>query len=232
MNAKQSAVVLLSGGIDSAVTLAEAQQRGHTCHALSFDYGQRHHVELEAARDIAAIADVKHRTIRVDLGQFGGSALTDPAIDIPRDQLGAPGIPATYVPARNTIFLSYALAYAETVGAHDLFIGCNADDQDGYPDCRPDYLEAFEQVANLGTRLTRTTPAGARTRAVAIHAPLIDLHKADIIRRGAELGVNFAATWSCYDPAPDGWPCQSCDACLLRTAAFAEAGITDPAANR
>jgi 7-cyano-7-deazaguanine synthase len=223
MTAKACAVVLLSGGIDSAVTLAEAQQRGHTCHALSFDYGQRHHIELEAARDIANIACIEHHTIRVDLTQFGGSALIDHTIAVPRDQFGKPGIPATYVPARNTIFLSHALAYAETIGARDLYIGCNRDDWDGYPDCRPEYLNAYEVMANYATALGSP---------MYVHAPLIGLNKADIVRRGHELGVNFAATWSCYDPAPDGWPCRQCDACLLRTQAFAEAGIDDPAANR
>lgn len=219
-------MVLLSGGVDSAVTLAEATQRGHICHALSFNYGQRHHVELEAARDIAAGAGVEHRTVRIDLAQFGGSALTDRNLDVPRHQLGAGGIPVTYVPARNTVFLSYALAYAETIGARHVYIGCNRDDQAGYPDCRPEYLAAFERMANSATR------AASEGHPLRIHAPLIGMTKTQIVRRGHDLGVNFAATWSCYDPAPNGWPCQQCDACLLRAQAFIEAGIADPAANR
>lgn len=215
------AVVLLSGGIDSTVTLADAQSQGYTCYALTFDYGQRHRLELAAAFDIAAIARVADkRVIHIDLGPIAGSALTDPTIDVPRDQFGAAGIPATYVPARNTIFLSYALAYAETIGTRDLFIGCTADDYNGYPDCRPGYLAAFEVMA------ARATALGAP---IHVHAPLVGMRKAEVIRRGVELGVDFAATWSCYDPTPGGWSCRHCDACLLRAAAFAEAGIPDPA---
>lgn len=213
----QRAVVLLSGGIDSAVTLAEAQQRGHTCHTITFNYGQRHAVEVNAAQRVAIRAKVAdHRIIDIGLAQFGGSALTDPTIPVPTGQLGAP---ATYVPARNTIFLSYALAYAETIGAHNIFIGCNRDDWDGYPDCRPEYLDAFEIMAGYATTTGHQ---------LLIHAPLIGLRKTNIIRRGAELGIDYTHTWSCYDPQ-DSRPCGRCDACLLRAKAFAEAGLTDPA---
>lgn len=218
------AVVLLSGGIDSATTLAIAQQRGHTCHALTFDYGQRHAREVRAARDIAEAAQIaEHRTIRIDLEQFGGSALTDRTIDIPRNQLGAPGIPATYVPARNTIFLAHALAYAETINARHIFIGCNHDDQTGYPDCRAAYLKAFGQMANLATR------ASVEGHPLRIQAPVLRMAKASIVRHGHNLGVDFALTWSCYAPT-NAQPCQQCDACLLRAHAFHQAGIPDPAA--
>lgn len=217
------AVVLLSGGLDSATALAVAQRDGHTCHALSFDYGQRHRIELDAARQVAAAAGVAdHRVARIDLGLFGGSALTDPAIQVPHDQFGAAGIPATYVPARNTIFLAYAVAYAETIGAHDVYIGVNALDYSGYPDCRPAYIAAFQTMANLATR------TGVEGQHLTIRTPLIDLSKADIIRCGLDLGVDYSPTWSCYDPN-NGRPCGSCDSCLLRARGFTAAGLTDPA---
>lgn len=219
------AVVLLSGGLDSSVTLAIAAAEGFRCHALSFDYGQRHRVELEAARRVAAAAGVTdHRVAAIDLRVFGGSALTDD-IEVPKSRdpqrIGA-GIPITYVPARNTIFLSYGLACAEVIGARDIFIGVNAVDYSGYPDCRPQFIEQFEKVANLATR------AGVSGDAFRIRTPLVQLSKAEIVRRGAELGVDFALTHSCYDPAPDGAACGTCDSCQLRLAGFREAGVTDP----
>ncbi len=222
------AVVLLSGGLDSATTLAIARAEGFACHALSFDYGQRHRAELHAAGAVAsAIGVVEHRRATIDLRTFGHSALTD-AIAVPKDRddrAMADGIPITYVPARNTIFLSYALAYAEVIDATDIFIGVNAVDYSGYPDCRPDYIAAFQRMANLATR------AGVEGHATAIHAPLIHLSKIEIIRRGLELGVDYALTHSCYDPDESGRPCQHCDACLLRQRAFEELGMTDPLLN-
>lgn len=217
------AVVLLSGGLDSTTALAIAQHDGYTCHALSFDYGQRHNIELDAARQVAASAGVAdHRTARIDLGVFGGSALTDPTIDVPHHALGTAGIPATYVPARNTIFLAYAVAYAETIGARDIYIGVNALDSPGYPDCRPAYIAAFQTMANLATR------PGIEGQQLTIRTPLADLTKANIIRRGLQLGVDYSPTWSCYDPN-NGRPCGSCDSCLLRARGFTAAGLTDPA---
>lgn len=215
------AVVLLSGGLDSAVNLAEAQHLGHEVHAISLDYGQRHRIELEAAQLVAKTADVAHHTtVTIDLRIFGGSALTDATIDVPRHASTAEDHtqPATYVPARNTIFLSYALAYAETIGANHIFIGVNAQDRDGYPDCRPAYIAAYQQMANLATRNNSYT----------IHTPLADLSKAATIRRGITLGVNLAETWSCYNPT-NSRPCRTCDACHLRADGFAKAGIVDPA---
>lgn len=225
------AIVLLSGGLDSATCLAIARAEGFTPIALSFRYGQRSAVELEAAARIAAVADVEHVVVDIDLAAFGGSALTDDTIAVPkRDRMGTDdtglaesGIPITYVPARNTIFLSLALALAEVHSSSDVFIGVNALDYSGYPDCRPEYVEAFETMANLATR------AAVEGQRVTIHAPLIDMTKADIIRRGLELGVDHSSTTSCYDPTPDGTPCRRCDSCLLRARGFAEAGITDPA---
>jgi 7-cyano-7-deazaguanine synthase len=212
--------VLLSGGLDSATTLAIARERGHRCHALSFDYGQRHAVELAAARRVAAaIGVVEHRVLAMPLGELGHSALTDPAIPVP--EAPGQGIPATYVPARNTIFLSYALAWAEVLGANDLFIGVNALDYSGYPDCRPEFVAAFEAVANAGTR-TGTEGDGYRIR-----TPLIDLTKAQIIRRGVDLGVDYGLTVTCYD-ASDAGACGSCDACILRRDGFGAAGVDDP----
>jgi 7-cyano-7-deazaguanine synthase len=226
MEYSRPAVVLLSGGLDSATTLAIAKQQGFLLQALSFRYGQRHQVEISAARRVAtAIGVERHAVVDIDLRQFGGSALT---ADIPvpkargHEEIGH-GIPITYVPARNTIFLSHALALAEVSGSTDIFIGVNALDYSGYPDCRPEYIAAFEHMANLATK------AGAEGRRTTIHTPLINLSKADIIRLGRELGVDFALTLSCYDPTRDGVACGQCDACLLRLRGFAEVGIADPA---
>lgn len=225
MNAGAKAVVLLSGGLDSTTTLAIAQDDGFTCHALTMQYGQRHAIEIEAARRIARRHRVaEHVVLPIDLRQFGGSALTsDIAVpkDRPADEMSH-GIPITYVPARNTIFLSFALAWAEVLGACDIFLGVNALDYSGYPDCRPEYLDAYVKLANLATR------AGVEGRAFKIHAPLLHMTKAEIIRRGLELGVDFALTTSCYDPANDGAGCGRCDACLLRLKGFAEIGKPDP----
>ena len=216
------AVVLLSGGLDSAVTLAIAQRDGFEPHALSFAYGQRHHVEIEAARRVAqSMAVQDHRIATIDLRVFGGSALTAD-IAVPQHEADSPGIPITYVPARNTIFLSYALAFAEVIGAADIFIGVNAVDYSGYPDCRPEFLAAFEQLAS------RATKAGAEGTRFQIHAPLLTLSKADIVRQGAALGVRFDLTHSCYDPGADGAACGSCDSCQLRLKGFAAAGLADP----
>lgn len=221
------AVVLLSGGLDSATTLAIARAEGFAVHALSFRYGQRHAVELEAARMVAeAMGVAEHAVADVDLRAFGGSALTAD-LPVPKDRPDpehAGAIPITYVPARNTIFLAYALGWAEVLGASDLFIGVNAVDYSGYPDCRPEFLAAFEALANLATR--SATKGG---RPVRIHAPLLSLSKAQIIQRGRELGVDFAITRSCYDPDPAGRACGRCDSCRLRLKGFAEAGIPDPA---
>jgi 7-cyano-7-deazaguanine synthase len=222
---KSSAVVLLSGGLDSATVAAIARDRGFTLHALSFDYGQRHRVELQAAARLAeAFAVTQHHPVRLDLRSFGHSALTDD-IPVPKDRDAdqmTHGIPITYVPARNTIFLSYALALAEVVGSKDIFIGVNAIDYSGYPDCRPAYIQAFQKMAQLATR------AGVEGAALTIHTPLIDLTKTQIIQRGLELGVDYSLTHSCYDPAPDGRPCEHCDACLLRIRAFEQLGMVDP----
>ncbi len=220
------AVVLVSGGLDSATALAIARRDGFECHALSFDYGQRHRVELQAAAAVArSLAATDHRIIRVEAGSFGSSALTDD-IDVPRDRSTEQmthGIPITYVPARNTIFLSFALSRAEDLGAADIFIGVNALDYSGYPDCRPEFIAAFQALANLATRM------GAQGRPIRIHAPLIELTKAQIIQRGIELGVDYGLTFSCYDPDPQGRACGHCDSCLLRARGFAEAGVEDPA---
>ncbi len=226
--ANDRAVVLLSGGLDSTTVLAIARAEGFRCYALSFDYGQRHEVELDAARRVAAAAGVeRHIVARIDLREFGGSALTS-AVDVPRgrssEEMGD-GIPITYVPARNTIFLSFALAWAETLEASDVFIGVNALDYSGYPDCRPEYITAFETMANLATKAG--VEGRVRTR---IHTPLISLSKADIICRGVDLGVDYALTHSCYDPDTSGSPCGACDSCLLRAKGFAEAGLPDPVA--
>src|SRR6202167_1318833 len=220
------AVVLLSGGLDSATVLVIARSQGFEVYALSFSYGQRHVWELEAAaRVAAAIGVVKHRIANIDLRIFGGSALTDD-IEVPKGRSTddmSHGIPITYVPARNTIFLSFALAWAEVLGASDIFIGVNALDYSGYPDCRPEFIEAFEKMANLATK------AGVEGRqALKIHTPLIALKKAEIIRRGIELGVDYGLTSSCYDPSSDGVPCGECDSCLLRQKGFRENGIDDP----
>ncbi|HKJ76080.1 MAG TPA: 7-cyano-7-deazaguanine synthase QueC [Gammaproteobacteria bacterium] len=221
MAGERHAVVLVSGGLDSATTLAVARAEGYRCHALSFDYGQRHRVELEAARRVAeSLGAEEHRVMPLDLRLFGGSALTDDGIDVPAE--AGEGIPVTYVPARNTIFLSLALAWAEVIPAADLFIGVNAVDYSGYPDCRPEFVEAFERLANLGTK------AGVEGHPFRVHAPLIHLTKAQIIRRGHALGVDYARTVSCYDPDETGRACGVCDSCRLRAAGFREAGVPDP----
>lgn len=217
------AVVLLSGGLDSATTLAIARAAGFDCYCLSFDYGQRHRAELAAAERVAkALGAREHRVLRFDLGQFGGSALTDSTLAVPVDGVQDDCIPITYVPARNTIMLSLALAWAEVLGSRDLFVGVNAVDYSGYPDCRPDYIAAFETMANLATR---AAVEGAR---LSIHAPLIDLSKADIIRRGSALGVDYALTVSCYQADDAGRACGVCDSCRLRREGFAAAGVADP----
>jgi 7-cyano-7-deazaguanine synthase len=227
---RPNAVVLLSGGLDSSTTLAIAQQRGfHAC-ALTFRYGQRHDHEVEAARRVAAARGVTtHVVVDIDLKRFGGSALTDDGIAVPKDraseEIGA-GIPVTYVPARNTIFLSFAVAWAEVLPAADIFIGVNAVDYSGYPDCRPEYIAAFQNLANLATQ------AGVEGRPMQIHAPLIDLAKAQIVERGLALGVDYGLTVTCYDPDAQGRACGGCDACRLRLSAFAAIGATDPAAYR
>lgn len=219
------AVVLLSGGLDSTTVLAIAKDRGYEPFALSFRYGQRHAVELEAAQRVAAALGVsRHVVADIDLRVFGGSALTAD-IEVPKHDSSAEltaEIPTTYVPARNTIFLSFALAYAETVGAQDIFIGVNALDYSGYPDCRPEYVNAFEAMANLATK------AGVGGAKMTIHTPLIDMSKADIVRTGSALGVDYGLTSSCYDPTTDGHPCGHCDSCLLRLRGFEEAGLRDP----
>lgn len=222
---KKRAVVLFSGGLDSTTALAHALREGFEVYALSFRYGQRHAVELQAAERIARAMAVTHRTVDVDLRAFGGSALT---ADIPVPKGREPGqmaagIPVTYVPARNTIFLSFALAWAETLGASDIFIGVNALDYSGYPDCRPEYIAAFQRMADLATK------AGVEGRQnLMIHTPLIHLTKAEIIRLGLSLGIDYSQTSSCYDPSADGLACGQCDACLLRKKGFAEAGAPDP----
>lgn len=216
------AVVLLSGGLDSATCLAIAREAGFACHCLSVDYGQRHASELAAAARVAAqLGAAGHRVVHLDIGQFGGSALTDAAIAVPTGGV-APGIPVTYVPARNTIMLSLALGWAEILGAQDIFVGVNAVDYSGYPDCRPAFIAAFETLANLATK------AGVEGHRLSLHAPLIDLSKADIIRRGSALGVDYAATVSCYQADGEGRACGLCDACRLRREGFAAAGIADP----
>ncbi len=221
------AVVLLSGGLDSATCLAIAKDAGFAAHAISFRYGQRHRYELERARRLVeSIGAVSHRVVEIDLGQFGGSALTDASLEVPKsDSVDAIGdqIPVTYVPARNTVFLSFALALSETIGATDIFIGVNSLDYSGYPDCRPEFIEAFETMANLATK------AGVGGRHLKVHAPLIELTKAEIIARGLALGVDYGMTLSCYDPGDEGRPCGQCDACLLRAKGFKENGIDDPA---
>jgi 7-cyano-7-deazaguanine synthase len=216
-----AAVVLFSGGLDSATTLAIARERGHRNHALSFDYGQRHAVELDAARRVAqALGAAEHRVLVMPIGEFGHSALTDRSIAVPESS--GTGIPVTYVPARNTVFLACALGFAEVLGAQHIYIGVNAVDYSGYPDCRPAFIRAFEYLANLATR------AAVEGKAMNIHAPLIDLSKADIIRRGTALGVDYAMTVSCYQPDDEGRACGRCDSCRLRRDGFLEAGIADP----
>jgi 7-cyano-7-deazaguanine synthase len=224
------AVCLLSGGLDSTTVLAVARRDGFECYALSFDYGQRHRYELEAAARVAAHLEAcRHMVLSVDLRAFGGSALTAD-IDVPKGRSSgemSAGIPVTYVPARNTVFLSLALAWAETLDAWDIFIGVNAIDYSGYPDCRPEYIEAFERMAILATRAA----IEGRGR-VRIHTPLIRLSKSEIVKLGSALGVDFSLTHSCYDPGPGGQPCGECDSCLLRHKGFEEAGVTDPLESR
>jgi 7-cyano-7-deazaguanine synthase len=219
------AVVLLSGGIDSTTTLAIAVAEGYDAYALSFEYGQRHQIETETARRVADSLGAKdHRVAKIDLRIFGGSALTDD-LDVPKKRSEteiAHGIPMTYVPARNTIFLSYALAWAEVIQASDIFLGVNAIDYSGYPDCRPEFIEAFKTLANVGTK------AGVEGRHFQIHTPLIKLSKAEIVRKAVELGVDLSLTHSCYDPSPEGLACGECDSCLLRLKGFRAAGIKDP----
>jgi 7-cyano-7-deazaguanine synthase len=219
------AVVLLSGGLDSATVLAIARQQGYDCYALSMAYGQRHAAELAAASRVAeAMQVVEHKLVSIGLDAFGGSALTDESIQVP-EQMGE-GIPVTYVPARNTVFLSLALGWAEVLGAQDIFIGVNAVDYSGYPDCRPQFIEAFEKLANLATK------EGVEGRPFHIHTPLIELTKAEIIRRGSELGVDYALTVSCYQADAKGRACGVCDSCRLRAKGFAEAGVADPTSYR
>jgi 7-cyano-7-deazaguanine synthase len=219
------AVVLLSGGIDSTTTLAIAIAEDYETYALSFDYGQRHQIETDAARRVASSLGAKeHRIAKIDMRIFGGSALTDD-IDVPKRRAEteiAQGVPVTYVPARNTIFLAYALAWAEVISASDIFLGVNATDYSGYPDCRPEFIEAFETMANLGTK------AGVEGRRFQIHTPLIKFSKAEIIRKAVELDVDLSLTHSCYDPTPAGVACGECDSCLLRLKGFRETGIKDP----
>jgi 7-cyano-7-deazaguanine synthase len=219
------AVVLLSGGLDSTTVMAIARSEGYELYAVSFNYGQRHLVELEAAQRVSTMLQAKeHLVVEVNLRQIGASALTSEE-DVPKDRSlpdMSQGIPPTYVPARNTIFLALAVAWAEALGARHIFIGVNALDYSGYPDCRPEYIEAFTRMANLGTR------AGIEGQGFEIHTPLISMTKAEIIRRGLELGVDYSLTHSCYDPSPEGTPCGSCDSCLLREKGFREAGVEDP----
>ncbi len=227
MSSLKRAVILLSGGLDSATCLAIARNQGFETHTVAFRYGQRHQYELQRAQLISEkLNATSHRIVDIDLAQFGGSALTDAAIDVPKSEtvesIGE-AIPVTYVPARNTVFLSLSLAFAETVDAKDIFIGVNSLDYSGYPDCRPEFIQAFEQMANLATK------AGVEeSQRLTIHTPLIDLTKAEIIARGMELGVDYGLTLSCYDPGDAGLPCQHCDACLLRARGFATNGIHDP----
>jgi len=216
---EKNAVVLLSGGLDSATVLAIATNRGYRCHALSVDYGQRHRSELIAAQNVASSMSAKLKTIKLDLRAFGGSALTDD-IDVPEEE--SEGIPVTYVPARNTIMLSLALAWAEVLGADDIFIGVNAVDYSGYPDCRPEFINAYEEMANLATK------AGVIGNRLTIHTPLIDLSKADIIRQGTALGVDYATTVSCYQADDEGRACGVCDSCRIRAVGFNAAGVDDP----
>ena len=219
MSDKQKAVVLLSGGLDSATVLAMATKRGFDCHALSVNYGQRHRSELIAAENVSSANSASLKTINLDLRTFGGSALTDD-IDVPEEE--GEGIPVTYVPARNTIMLSLALAWAEVLGADDIFIGVNAVDYSGYPDCRPEFINAFEEMANLATK------AGVVGNRMTIHTPLIDLTKAEIIQQGMALGVDYALTVSCYQADDDGRACRVCDSCRIRAAGFDAAGVGDP----
>ncbi|MEJ2533619.1 MAG: 7-cyano-7-deazaguanine synthase QueC [Halioglobus sp.] len=221
MSREPRAVVLVSGGLDSSTVLAMAQAQGYACHTLSFDYGQRHRAELRAAERVsAAMGDVEHKVVRLNLDTIGGSALTDMAIAVPEEE--TEGIPITYVPARNTVFLAIALGWAEVLGASDIFIGVNAVDYSGYPDCRPEFIAAFETMANLATR------AGVEGQRLCIHAPLIDMTKGEIIKAGLDLGVDYGLTVSCYQATADGLACGRCDSCRLRRQGFFDAGVADP----
>ncbi|ARU29719.1 7-cyano-7-deazaguanine synthase QueC [Cellvibrio sp. PSBB006] len=218
---QKKAVVLVSGGLDSTTVLAIARSQGYACYTISFDYGQRHRSELLAAeRTASSLGSVEHKVIKLDLRSIGGSALTDDAISVPEEE--TTGIPVTYVPARNTVFLSIALGWAEVLGADDIFIGVNAVDFSGYPDCRPDYIAAYEVMANLATR------AGAEGNRLKIRTPLIDLSKAEIIKQGIALGVDYSLTVSCYQANDQGEACGKCDSCRLRSSGFAQAGVADP----
>ena len=221
MGGQGKAVILVSGGLDSTTVLAMARAQGYDCYTLSFDYGQRHRAELAAAERVsAALGDVEHKVVRLNLDSIGGSALTDTAIEVPEED--TEGIPITYVPARNTVFLSIALGWAEVLEAHDIFIGVNAVDYSGYPDCRPEFIEAFEATANLATR------AGVEGQKISIHTPLIDLTKGEIIEAGVDLGVDYSLTVSCYQATEDGLACGRCDSCRLRRQGFVDAGLDDP----
>jgi len=217
----KKAVILVSGGLDSATVLAIAKSQGYECYALSFDYGQRHSFELDQAKLVAdALGAKQHKTVKIDLGVFGGSALTDDAIDVPDGS--SEDIPITYVPARNTVFLSMGLAWAEVIGAHAIFIGANAVDYSGYPDCRPEYIQAYEGMANLATKCS------VEGQPFKVIAPLIDLTKSEIIKKGISLGVDYGITSSCYNPMENGAPCGACDSCHIRAAGFENAGVSDP----
>jgi 7-cyano-7-deazaguanine synthase len=221
MTEQKRAVILVSGGLDSTTVLAMARAQGYACYTLSFDYGQRHHGELLAAERVSlALGDVEHKVVKLNLDSIGGSALTDTAIAVPEEE--TQGIPVTYVPARNTVFLSIALGWAEVLGAHDIFIGVNAVDYSGYPDCRPEYIAAFETMANLATK------AGVEGQKITIHTPLMSLGKGEIIRTGIELGVDYGLTVSCYQVTADGLACGKCDSCRLRRQGFLDAGLADP----
>jgi 7-cyano-7-deazaguanine synthase len=217
----KKAVILVSGGLDSTTVVAMAKRQGYKCYTLSFDYGQRHRSELEAASRVSeSMAVVEHKVVKLDLGSIGGSALTDTSIDVPEAETS--GIPVTYVPARNTVFLSIALGWAEVLGANDIFLGVNAVDFSGYPDCRPEYITAFERMANLATR------AAVEGQPLTVHAPLIDMSKAQIIQAGIELGVDYSKTVSCYQASLEGEACGRCESCRLRRQGFEQAGISDP----
>ena len=221
MTEQRRAVILVSGGLDSSTVLAMARDGGYACYSLSFDYGQRHRAELAAADRVSgALGDIEHKLVRLNLDSIGGSALTDTGIDVPEEE--TEGIPVTYVPARNTVFLSIALGWAEVLGAHDIFIGVNAVDYSGYPDCRPEYIAAFEAMANLATK------AGVEGQKLTIHTPLMELGKGEIIRRGVELGVDYSLTVSCYQADQEGRACGACDSCRLRRQGFDDAGVVDP----
>jgi 7-cyano-7-deazaguanine synthase len=221
MPEQKRAVILVSGGLDSTTVLAMAKAAGYACYTLSFDYGQRHRAELFAAERVsAALGDVEHKVVKLNLDSIGGSALTDTSIAVP--EAATEGIPITYVPARNTVFLAIALGWAEVLGASDIFIGVNAVDYSGYPDCRPEFISAFENVANLATRM------GVEGQSLTVHAPLMSMGKDDIIRAGIELGVDYALTVSCYQATTDGLACGKCDSCRLRAQGFKDAGVEDP----